>query len=625
MTDPKFDPISRNGFEAIAYNAVGRASEVNNLPAYALAHSTGNSGWSVGFMQWDFGQSGRGAAAVDLLAGYQASAAKEQRFTDAELASLTTRLQTRGQTGNELSAIEQGRLNGYLRSDAGRTFVQTLDAQQLERKWARVGEPLAGLEWLQERSRTDPRESVEIVAMTSKLFNQNEIRGGRLLERLAQGPMTSEDVRNWIGTDGVRGLTPQATSAILSGRDKALAGAHLLGDVAFGRSGIADMFRDEVVTRGNPSLSVRYSESVGAQLLDAAFRDPERGRQLLQQIEQREPAFRPMSFGGTAEVARVKLAASGELTVAPTGLEAVTLDARALRSPRTGWVDETIQPLPRGSTLTSTPLGMPVDVAEQAGAIQHHMISAPPLSHAPDLRDRNHPGHAAFDEMQHRVGVFETANGIPQGPHSTQLAAALLQQAVENKVHYQNVFLERNPHTGQVQMVERRNPLIGSEDSRRFDLDMARLSSQPVETSSQRLNETLSRHYSEPTRTPERTPEQSQALSRMSFEDQVMFGRIRRDLPGHVDDAHVVQAMVAAKRSDMPDAASIGGVMMLGDRIRVMGTGEGAPSATVDTAQPAPKIETSLASASALNQQHLQEQQMAQQAQAQQASALRMA
>lgn len=51
-----YDPLDRQTFEAIAYNAIGRGSETNTYPAYRLTHSSGQSGWSVGFMQWDFGQ-----------------------------------------------------------------------------------------------------------------------------------------------------------------------------------------------------------------------------------------------------------------------------------------------------------------------------------------------------------------------------------------------------------------------------------------------------------------------------------------------------------------------------------------------------------------------------------------
>lgn len=304
--------------------------------------------------------------------------------------------------------------------------------------------------------------------------------------------------------------------------------------------------------------------------------------------------------------------------IAPTVREAVdtAIDAargaaaRAAREAVDTLRERFIDPLdPRASFTPSVPPGF-----------------APPQSQGPDLRDRSHPGHAAFNEMQHRVAMFEANNGIPSGPHSEQLAAALLQKAVENKVSYQNVYFHKDEETGRMQMVERRDRHVSAENSRRFDLDLRGMSSQPVETSSRRLNEALSSHYAEPARMPAvtRSPEKAQALAGLSFEDQVMFGRIRRDLPGHIDDAHVAQAMTAAKREGMTDAASIGGVMMLGDRIRVMGVGEGAPAASVDVTQPAPKIESAVAGVQAVNaQQQAQDLQVAQQ-QAQ-GAAMRMA
>ena len=121
------DPLSRQAFESIVYNAVGRGSEVNTFPAFALAHSTGNSGWSTGIVQWDFGQPGRGHKVADLLAGYQAWVMPEARFTEEEMASLSARLQRRGQVGNALGADERDRLDAYLRSGVGREFVETLN------------------------------------------------------------------------------------------------------------------------------------------------------------------------------------------------------------------------------------------------------------------------------------------------------------------------------------------------------------------------------------------------------------------------------------------------------------------------------------------------------------------
>ncbi len=248
---------------------------------------------------------------------------------------------------------------------------------------------------------------------------------------------------------------------------------------------------------------------------------------------------------------------------------------------------------------------------------------APAQSQSPDLREPSHPGHAAFNEMSHRARVFESQNGIPHGDHTDRFAAAALQVAVENKVPYQSVFFERDPATGRIHMLDRSNS-APYETARRIELDAAALSSQPIDFNSQRTNEAVSKHYApaEQTIVSERTPQQAQALSGLSFDDQVMFGRIRRDLPGHIGDDHVMQAMAAAKRSDIRDAASVGGVMMLGDQIRVMGRGDAPPSAHVDVTQPAPKMETSLSNITTLNQQHAIDQQWAQQhAQAQQQNA----
>src|SRR3546814_1776324 len=87
-----YDPLDRATFEAIAYSAVGRASEIGTFPALSLTHSSGNSGWSVGIVQWDFGQPGRGEKVGELLAGYQAWAAPDAQFTGQEVESLSSRL-----------------------------------------------------------------------------------------------------------------------------------------------------------------------------------------------------------------------------------------------------------------------------------------------------------------------------------------------------------------------------------------------------------------------------------------------------------------------------------------------------------------------------------------------------
>lgn len=277
------DPLSRQAFDSITFNAVGRASEINTYPAYALSHSTGNSGWSVGIVQWDFGQPGRGHKVEELLERYQAWATEDARFNETELASLDSRLKLRGQTGNALTADERQRLDSYLRSDDGRTFVEDLNREQIDYKWRRIGEPLAGIPWLQVLGETDPRQATEIITMASKLFNQNETRGARLRDHLQHNELTSQGVHDWIGSTGIQGLNPAARNAIVSGRDKALAGANLLNDLQHGDSPLSARWRD-VIRRGDAGLSQGFEFNPDLQLFDAMLRHPERGSLLLQHV-----------------------------------------------------------------------------------------------------------------------------------------------------------------------------------------------------------------------------------------------------------------------------------------------------------------------------------------------------
>jgi hypothetical protein len=315
MSEPYLD---QNQFSAIAYNAVGRASEVNNLNAYQLQHSTGNSGWSVGFMQWDFGQGPVRQAQVDvLLQRYQSHAAPGERFSATQLASLEHRLKTPGQTGNALTSVEQGRLNGFLRSDPGRAFVAELDGSQMQRKWDNVGEPLSRMDWLQKLGQEHPDEANKIVAMTAKLFNQNETRGGRLLDHLRDHPMSAEQTRDWIRSTGVAGLNAAAQSAIRSGCDNALQGAELLSRIEGSGTLAGSAWNAEVVQRGNPSLSRDFSTNPNAQLLDKMFRDPGNGDVLLDKMERGTAS--PFRIAGTGESYAVTLGTDGSVTTALNG------------------------------------------------------------------------------------------------------------------------------------------------------------------------------------------------------------------------------------------------------------------------------------------------------------------
>ena len=300
------DPLSRAMFEAIVYNAVGRGSEVNTYPAFALSHSTGNSGWSTGIVQWDFGQPGRGHKVLELLEQYQAWAPAEARFGTEQAASLSQRLQRRGQAGNALEADERERLNAYLRSGEGREFVEGLNREQVDYKWQRVGEPLARIRWLSDLGAQDPAGTVEIVAMAAKLFNQNEVRGARLLAHLQRNELSPDGVSEWIGSTGIDGLTANARRAILSGRDQVRVGAGLLNALQYGNSPVSERWR-AVVERGDASLSRGFEFNPDLQLFDAMLRHPRQGLPVLRaiggaMIEQ------PLSIRGINALARWEMA-----------------------------------------------------------------------------------------------------------------------------------------------------------------------------------------------------------------------------------------------------------------------------------------------------------------------------
>ncbi len=328
-----YNPLERQTYEAIAFNAVGRASEVNNLPAYGLAHSTGNSGWSVGFMQWDFGQPGRGDRADDMLARYQTWAPEAQRFTNEEVASLSTRLRTRGQAGNSLTDEERTNLDQFLRSDEGRSFVGELDRQQVGRKWDNIGSPLSRIEWLQNLSETNPGEAAEIVAMTSKLYNQNETRGGRLIQHLQENTLTPAQTSIWIGDQGIQGLNPLARVAIVEGRDKALIGVRLMNSLETGEGQLSQLWREEIHDNGNLDLTHNFNNNASAQLLDKLMRDPLNGERIRAQLEDDAPRSRVLMTGGAEETARVELDREGQLSVrSPDGIESTLADGVWMRN-----------------------------------------------------------------------------------------------------------------------------------------------------------------------------------------------------------------------------------------------------------------------------------------------------
>src|SRR3546814_9979204 len=96
-----------------------------------------------------------------------------------------------------------------------------------------------------------------------KLYNQNEVRGGRLIAHLQDNESSAEQTRDWIGTDGIRGLNPNARVAIVSGRDNAIAGARLMSALEQGEGRLSQAWRHEVHENSNPSLLMNFNAEIG--------------------------------------------------------------------------------------------------------------------------------------------------------------------------------------------------------------------------------------------------------------------------------------------------------------------------------------------------------------------------
>ncbi|MBD9477685.1 hypothetical protein [Pseudoxanthomonas sp. PXM02] len=217
MTNP--NPLTDNELQAAAYFAVGVTSEgsiagrdvayrlsfAGNVGAGGRMEPVANSGYSFGTLQIDLGQ--HPDVARDLLDSYQTWARAHPDRATLELGQndYDATLQSLQRTGREMRAdnavdIDRARINQFLASDAGRTFVHGLDTEHVNGVTATdevIGNRDSALERLQ---RTDlyrnstGDEQAELAGMMMKLQNQaGRNRWPGLLDQVEAGTLTSPD------------------------------------------------------------------------------------------------------------------------------------------------------------------------------------------------------------------------------------------------------------------------------------------------------------------------------------------------------------------------------------------------------------------------------------------------
>ncbi|KAB8195033.1 hypothetical protein FKV24_005335 [Lysobacter maris] len=236
---------------------------------------------------------------------------------------------------------------------------------------------------------------------------------------------------------------------------------------------------------------------------------------------------------------------------------------------------------------------------------ERQSMLTPGLQLPDSLKDPAHPGHGSFLLAQDAVYRMEFANNIPTGPYSEQLAAAVATRAETEGLRLAGIQLKQGVG-GQLDIIER-----GAYDApeKRVALDTQQALGRSVEEHSRDWSAARSPHYVSQEAAAERTPEHMQALAQLSDTDRALFDRIRDQVPAHIGDDHVLQAMVKARDSAGIDGPErLGAVEIRGDQLSVVSNSAARFQACIDLSGQAPSIHESLEQNSNLSQQLAQQQ-----------------
>jgi hypothetical protein len=231
---------------------------------------------------------------------------------------------------------------------------------------------------------------------------------------------------------------------------------------------------------------------------------------------------------------------------------------------------------------------------------------APALVLPADLRDDRHPGHDEFTGVLHKVHSMEAGRGIPPGPHSEQVAAALLVAAERNGQRVTHVEMRAD---GRVYAVERDNAF---EPAREVAIDPRQAQPVAMEALAAQWAQARSPHLAYEAPTAARTREQAQALAHLPPADQALFARIREGTPASISDDHVADALLRAKQAGITNPDNLQGPMMRGDRLCMTCSAPVTGWVVVNVSEPAPITHETVQQTLALNRER--EQQLAMEA-----------
>ncbi|WP_144153302.1 hypothetical protein [Paraburkholderia sp. BCC1885] len=331
---------SDNDVLEILYNAVARSGEVGTSSAFTLqvaanynsktgeARVVGNSGYSLGLFQYDFGA--RSAtdkkAILSLIDSYNAWAASngQAALTSQEKGRLSDDLVAHGQalSGNVHDKTThymapddalRTKVNRFLTSDAGMQFVHTLDASVLNtspgyRGLLPFAKQVAASPTIQNMSDKDGQCAI---AALSKIFNQNHAVADGILKGLKGQSMDFRQFEAYVCSKiDHSGVSQSSKQSLHTGFAASVRGMQLIDDIR--RSPTLGPLWSAAVSQ-DPSLENNFSRSPASQLFDAMLRNPAAGERMVAAIDSGKSALIPTSKGAAGETYVAGVTADGTL------------------------------------------------------------------------------------------------------------------------------------------------------------------------------------------------------------------------------------------------------------------------------------------------------------------------
>ena len=288
--------FSDEELRSLAVNAMGRGSEAGSLPVMKLGLATNtnhgivhfssgnNSGYTVGFFQWDFGQKDA-QSARDMVEGYNRWAPADKQIADVDNAVHLLRLHGSSKNGadalegkTDIRTTDLGhKLNSFLGSEQGYAYVMGLQERQYNEELKPAMKLVMDTPAVKNLSDDDARI---VIAAIAKVKNQAGSVDPDILASFQNSHATKDGL--------LKSIYDNSGKWVDEGVKATVKGASFFNAIANDNGDLGKMF-DQQVTN-NPMRVDNFKHNPQEQLLDAMFRNPDKAKLLLNAYNKGESA-----------------------------------------------------------------------------------------------------------------------------------------------------------------------------------------------------------------------------------------------------------------------------------------------------------------------------------------------